>query len=188
VWKSFDILEYATTCFAEYEGALWAGDALSNNVMKLFSTTAANQSIVNNYWIGKLTKLEVEELKKFKRLTLRGFIGRSQTIKVSLSFDNGNFVEVGRVVGTGDYVNYTGDGTIGSSMIGSDEIGGGGSGATGYEYIREFNSELRDVMQKFDEVRIKIEAIDVGYASFSEISYYDVKTYGQKNLLRYRKT
>jgi hypothetical protein len=188
VWKSFDILEYATTCFAEYEGALWAGDALSNNVMKLFSTTAANQSIVNNYWIGKLTKLEVEELKKFKRLTLRGFIGRSQTIKVSLSFDNGNFVEVGRVVGTGDYVNYTGDGTIGSSMVGSDEIGGGGSGATGYEYIREFNSELRDVMQKFDEVRIKIEAIDVGYASFSEISYYDVKTYGQKNLLRYRKT
>lgn len=188
VWKSFDILDYTATCFAEYQGRLWAGDSLSNNVLQLFSGTVANEVNVNNYWIGKLTQLQVEEIKKFKRLTLRGFIGRSQTIKVSLSFDNGNFVEVGRVVGTGDYVNYTGDGTIGSSMVGSDDIGGGGSGATGYEYIREFNSELRDVMQKFDEVRIKVEALSTGYASVSEIIYYDVKTYGQKNLLRYRTT
>ena len=188
IWKSFDVLDYNPTCFVEYDGALWAGDALSNNVMKLFSTTSANGSIIANYWEGKLTKLEVDELKKFKRLTLRGKIGTSQTIKVSLSFDNAPFVEVGRVVGTGSYVSTSGDGAVGSSMVGSDEVGGGGSGASGYDYIREFHSELRNVMTRFDEVKIRIEAIDVGYASVSEINYYDIKTYGQKNLLAYRQT
>ena len=188
IWKSFDVLDYNPTCFAEYDGALWAGDALSNNVMKLFSTTSANGSIIANYWEGKLTKLEVDELKKFKRLTLRGKIGTSQTIKVSLSFDGAPFVEVGRVVGTGSYVASSGDGAVGGSMVGSDEIGGGGSGASGYDYIREFHSELRDIMTRFSEVKIRIEAIDVGYASVSEINYYDIKTYGQKNLLAYRQT
>ena len=188
VWKSFDVLDYYTTCFAEYDGALWAGDALSNNVTKLFSTTSTNGGLINNYWEGKLTKLEVDELKKFKRLSLRGKIGVSQILKVSLAFDGGNFVEVGRILGTGDYVDRSGDGLVGSSMVGSDEIGGGGSGAIGYNYIREFHSELRNILPKFSEVKIRIEALDVGYASVSEINYYDIKTYGQKNLLRFRTT
>lgn len=188
VWKSFDVLDYNPTCFAEYDGALWAGDALSNNVMKLFSTTSANGSIIANYWEGKLSKLEVDELKKFKRLTLRGKIGTSQTLRVSLSFDGAPFVEVGSILGTGSYVSSSSDGAIGSSMVGSDEIGGGGSGASGYDYTREFHSELRDIMTRFEEVKIRIEALDVGYASVSEINYYDIKTYGQKNLLAYRQT
>ena len=189
VWKSFDILDYTATCFAEYQGRLWAGDSLSNNVLQLFSGTVANEVNVNNYWIGKLTQLQVEEIKKFKRLTLRGFIAREQTIRVYLAFGQGDFVSVGDIEGTGSYVNYSGDGNVGSTMVGSDEIGGGSGGATtGYEYIREFNSELRGVMQKFDEVRIKVEALSTGYASVSEIIYYDVQSYGQKNILSYRST
>lgn len=189
VWKSFDILDYTATCFAEYQGRLWAGDSLSNNVLQLFSGTVANEVNVNNYWIGKLTQLQVEEIKKFKRLTLRGFIAREQTIRVYLAFGQGDFISVGDIEGTGSYVNYSGDGNVGSTMVGSDEIGGGSGGATtGYEYIREFNSELRGVMQKFDEVRIKVEALSTGYASVSEIIYYDVQSYGQKNILSYRST
>ncbi len=188
VWKSFDVLEYNTSCLANYDDELWAGDVLSNNVMKLFSSTSANGSIINNYWIGKLTKLQIEELKKTKRLTLKGAIGAAQDIKVSLSFNRGSFVEIGHILGTGSYVDLTTEALIGQSAVGSESVGGGSDGTPKYYYVREFHSELLNVMTRFDEVQIKIEAQNVGYASVTEISFYDIKTYGQKNLRRYRAT
>lgn len=184
VWKSFDTLKYWTSCFANYNGALWAGDSSTNNVQKLFSGVSANGSLIENYWEGKLTKLEVEEIKKFKRLTLRGQIGPSQTLSISLAYDNGNFAEVGTVDYTGSYVDRSNPMTVGSGTIGSESIGGESSGVVGYNYIREF----RVRSQKFDEVKIRIEATAVGYASVSNISYYDIQTFGQKNVLRYRTT
>lgn len=183
-WKSFDTLKYYASCFANYDGQLWAGDSAENNVLKLFSTTQANGSIIENYWEGKLSKLEVNELKKFKRLTFRGQIGATQSIRVSLAYDNGSYTSIGTIDGDGDYVDTSTAHTVGSNTIGSAEIGGGGSGVTAYNYTKEF----RVRSSRFDEVKIKIEALDVGYASVSEINFYDIKTYGQKNLLRYRTT
>ena len=188
IWKSFDVLDYNASCFANYDDELWAGDILSNNVMKLFSTTSANGALINNHWIGKLSQLQIGELKKHKRLTLKGAIGTTQNIKVSLSFDRASFVEIGRILGTGSYVDFTSVATIGSSVVGSAEVGGGSDGSPKFNYVREFHSELLNVMTRFDEVQIKIEATNVGYASVTEINYYDIKTYGQKNLLRYRTT
>lgn len=184
IWKSFDQLDYYATCFSNYDGALWAGDSASNNVQKLFSGVTANGSNINNYWEGKLSKLEVDELKKFKRLTLKGQIGPSQVAKISLAYDGGSFTEVGRIEGTGDYVDRSSSSIIGSTMVGSESIGGGSSGVSAYGYVWE----ERVNSTKFDEVKIRIEALDVGYLSVTEINYYDIKTYGQKNLKRYRAT
>lgn len=183
-WKSFDVLDYYGRMAVDYDGALWVGDSATNNVYKAFSGFTANGATINNYWEGKLSQLEVNELKKFKRLTLVGQIGASQELKVSLAYDNGAFTEVGRILGTGSYVDSSTAATIGSSMVGSDELGGGSSGAVAYNYVRE----LRVRSSKFDKVKIRIEAVAVGYASVSEIEYYDIKTYGQKNLRRYRST
>jgi hypothetical protein len=184
IWKSFDVLDYYTTCFADYSGALWAGDSASNNVQKLFSTTSANGALINNYWEGKLTRLEVEELKKTKRMTFRGEIGAAQNTKISLAYDNGAFSELGRILGTGDYVDTASSHTVGSSTIGSDEIGGGGSGVEAFNYVREF----RVRSSKFDQVKVRIEATAAGYMSVSQIDFYDIQTFGQKNVLRYRQT
>ena len=182
IWKSFDQLGYYANVFANKDSELWAGDSASNNVLKLFTGTTANGASIVNYWEGKLSKLDLDELKKFRNLTLRGQIGRSQTIKVSLAYDNGSFQEVGRVEGTGSYVSGDSGGIIGSSEVGSSEIGGGGSGISAFNYVRELSIRSG----KFDEVKIRIEALDVGYASVSEIKYHDIKAHGQKNLLRYR--
>lgn len=188
IWKSFDVLDYNASCLANYDDELWAGDVLSNNVMKLFASTSANGAIINNYWIGKLTKFQIEELKKTKRLTIKGAIGADQEIKISLAFDRGNFVEVGRILGTGSYIDRTREAVLGSSAVGSESVGGGSDGTPKFNYTREFHSELLNVMTRFDEVQIKIEALNVGYASVTEINFYDIKTYGQKNLRRFRST
>ena len=182
IWKSIDILGYYVSCLENYNGTLLAGDSISNNVQRLFTGFSADGSIINNYWIGNLSLLQIEELKKFKRLTLHGQIARDQDIDVYLAYDGGNFVKVGEINGDAAYVAQAASTAVGSPQVGSAEIGGGGTGITAFDYIREF----RVRSEKFERVKIKFVATSVGYASVSEINYYDIKLYGKKNLLRYR--
>lgn len=183
-WNAFDVMDYCVSLFDEYEDGLIAGDSLSNNVFNVFTGFSANGSVIQNYWEGKLSKLEIEELKKFKRLTIHGQIGKNQSVKVSLAYDGANFVEVGTIDGDGSYVSTSPSAVVGSEQVGVDEIGGGGTGILAYDFVKE----IRIRSNKFDQVKIRFEATDVGYASVSEINFYDIKTYGQKNLLRFRTT
>ena len=183
-WKSIDVLDYRVSVLDDYDGALWAGDSLSNNVYQLFTGFSAGDSLITNYWEGKLSQLEIDELKKFKRLTVKGQIGSDQNIKVSISYDDADFVEIGTILGTGSYVDEAASFVVGGPQVGENVIGGGGSGITAYDYVREF----RVRSPKFDEAKIRIEAQDIGYASVTEINYQDIKTYGQKNVRRYRQT
>ncbi len=101
-----------------------------------------------------------------------------------LAYDRGPFTSVGTIRGDGGYVNKTSEATVGSPQVGSAEAGGGGSGITAYDYVRE----IKVNSDRFDEVKIKFVANSVGYASVTEINYYDVRKYTQKNLQRYRTT
>ena len=184
IWKSIDILSYYVSCFENYNGVLLAGDSLSNNVQKLFNGFSTDGSVINNYWVGNLSLLDIEELKKFKRLTISGQIARDQDIDVYLSYDDSNFVLAGTINGDASYVATSASTAVGSPQIGTEEIAGGGTGITAFDYVREF----RIRSDKFERVKIKFVATGVGYASVSEIKYYDIKTYGQKNLNRFRTT
>ena len=184
IWKSFDVIDYSVSCFADNLGVLWSGDFISNNVQKLFNTYSANGAIINNYWEGALSKLGVEEIKKFKRLTIEGFIEPAQTISVYISYDRGDYVLLGSVIGTGDYVDAGQSIAIGALQIGQEEIGGGSDGTNAFHYMRE----LRVRSDRFDQAKLKFVATGVGYASISTSVFYDIKTYGQKNILRYRST
>jgi hypothetical protein len=72
---TFDKLDYFVSCFAIYEGALMAGDSITNNVYTLFSGTDDDGSAIPNYWKSDLDDLDIENLKKTKRLVLGGEIG-----------------------------------------------------------------------------------------------------------------
>lgn len=183
LWKSLDILEYYGSCAADNDGELWVGDSATNNVYKAFAGHTANGSLVRNYWEGKLSQVGLDEIKKFKRLTLKGQIGAAQSIQVSISYDGGAFSSLGSVEGTGDYVSASST-SVGSTMVGSAEIGGGSSGTEAYDYVREF----RVRSGRFDRAKLRFEATGVGYASVSELEYYDVTGYGQKNLKSFRTT
>lgn len=182
VWKSFDIIEAYVSCFANWDGVLIVGDSLSNNVYKLFSGFDDDDSVIDNYWVGNLSKLGIKQLKKAKRLILQGEIAQSQELTVYLAYDRGSFVEVGTISGSGGYVDTGSSISVGSVTVGSSEVGGGGDGVEAYNYVRE----IRVKTDKFDDVQVKIKATDVGYASVSGIKFWDLKTYGYKVASKYR--
>ena len=180
-WKSVDLLDYGTRMFADKDGVLWAGDSLSANVLQLFSGFTDNESIIPNSWIGNISRLGIDELKKYKRLTIEGEIASTQSLTVSISYDRSDFVELGVISGTGSYVDTSSPVTVGSVTVGSKEVGGGDS-VTAFHYRREFLVRS----DRFYEAQLKFEATDVGYVSVSTREYYDLQLMGDRNLQRYK--
>lgn len=184
LWKSYDIIDYNISCLADNAGYLWAGDSVTNNVMELFSGWDDNGTTINNYWIGNISKLGIDEIKKAKRLTIEGEIAPDQEIKVLASYERGSFVEIGAIRGDGEYVDRANPIMVGSRSVGSAQVGGGSDGVAVYHYKREFRIRT----DKFDDIQIKFEATQIGYASVSTQDWYDIRVYGKKNARRYRQT
>lgn len=184
-WKSWDLTDYYGRFPETFNGTLVVGDPIQNNVWTLFSGSDDDGAAISNYWEGKLSRLQIEELKKLKRLVIQGKIGSQQDIKVSISIDGGSFVAIGEINGDGAYVDSSSEAVIGSSTLGRSEVGGGGSGITASNYEREFKyNELQ--LGQFEKIKIKFEALGIGHASVSRINYLDLRIKGGKIPLKYR--
>lgn len=192
LYGTFDVLDYYVSAFAIYNGALLGGDSVSNNVYTLFSGLDDDGALIANYWEGNLSDLDIQRLKKLKRLNIQGAIGPDQKIKVLLSYDRGAFVEVGgsdsggvhtyAIQGNGSYVDKSQSVDVGSLTLGRGEIGGGGLGITAYN----FEKEIKIRSDKFKEVKIKFEAVGIGWAQISTILFNDIRALNQKTLAKYR--
>lgn len=180
--KVWDRLDYIVSCKAVYNSALVGGDVATNNVYELFSGTDDDDSEIPNYWEGNLSRLEIAELKKVKRLHLQGEIGPEQSIDVYLNLDRGGYVLVGTIDGDGDYIDRTERVYVGAPVLGSTEIGGGSDGIEAYNYVRELSLRL----DKFDECQIKFVATGLGYASVSMYRFFDIRRKDQKLPSKYR--
>lgn len=186
VWKSLDILPYYASCFAIYNGVLVAGDSGSNNVYELFSGLDDDDSTIENYWEGASDDLQVRQLKKTKRLVLEGEIGPDQSTEVYISYDNAAYTLLGTIDGNGSYVDRSQSVNVGAVTIGRTEIGGGGlSGSIpAYHYIKEFRLDS----DKFNRIKIKLVATEIGYFSLTGEQYKDIRAKGNKIPARHRTT
>jgi hypothetical protein len=101
LWKSWDILDYNVSCFEIFEGTLVCGDSISNNFLTLFSGFDDLEEGVTNYWIGNLDELDIQGLKKSKKMYLKGLIAADQSLEVYISVDEGAFALVGTISGAG---------------------------------------------------------------------------------------
>lgn len=174
VW---DVLDYYASCLMEYEGTLIAGDSISNNVFTLFSGFDDDSDVINNYWTSSDLDLRYDGLKTCRRMVMDGLIQPNQSLKVSLAYDGGAFSEVYTILGDGTYVDSGINTSIGSYTLGSKVIGGGGgSVAHPFEIDFPINSD------KFIYVRVKVEALDVGYVSVNSFTFKDIRDKGRKNL------
>lgn len=189
LWEAWDIIDYAVSCYDIYDGALMGGDSLSDNVMELFSGWDDDDSTINNFWIGHLDDLDLEGLKKSKHFRIQGAIASEQKLRVYISLDNGPFVEIGTdddheaaIEGSGDYIDRTTAVTIGPTTIGRAEVGGGGDAFQAYNYDRCF----KIATDKFEKVKIKYEAVGLGYVSVSTQYWWDVRFKGVKPPRQYR--
>lgn len=182
IWKSWDYVDYYASKLAVYNGILHVGDSLSNNVYEIMSGLDDDGSFIGNYWEGWNTDLEIDGLKKVKRLVLQGEIGPDQEIEVWISYDSGVYVSIGTILGSGTYVDKAQSVSVGALTLGRGEIGGGGGSVTAYNYEREL--VLRS--DKFELCKLKFVANKLGYASISTIKFKDIRFRGNKLPTKYR--
>ncbi len=182
IWKSIDIRDYYVSCLATYNGSLIAGDSVSDNVYVLFSGFDDDDSLIENYWIGNITGLGLDRLKKMKKFKLQGEIVPNQSFDVYLNIDNSGFVNVGTVSGNGSYVDRGQSIAVGAVTIGRYEVGGGSGDAVAYNYETEISLRL----DKFENVQVKYVATGIGYVSISEAEYRDIRANRQKTPRKYR--
>jgi len=174
---AWDRLNYYASCLADYDGTLIAGDPISNNVYTLFSGFDEDGDVIENYWTSGDLSLGTQNLKNCRRMVMNGLIQPTQSLKVSLSYDGGAFVEVVTIQGSADYVDSGVSTSIGSPTIGSKVVGGGGDvTASPFELDFPINSD------RFINVRVKFEAQDVGHVSVNSFTFKDIRDKGKKNL------
>lgn len=182
-WESVDILDYYPSCFGILNGTLIAGESISNNVLTLFSGFDDSDALVNNFWEGNTSELQVAgRLKKTKRLWLEGDIQTNQSYQVYIETDRGGYTLVGTVSGSGSYVDAGNAVHVGAYTVGSKEIGGGGDGVDAYHY----QTEIRLSLDKYQNRKIKYVATGIGYVSITKQVDHDVRLYQSKIPRKYR--
>lgn len=175
--KAWDRLNYYASCLTELDGTLVAGDSISNNAYTLFSGYDEDGDIIENYWTSSDLNLDTENLKNCRRMVIDGLIQPDQSLKVSLSYDGRAYQEVFTIEGDGSYVDGGINTYIGGTTIGAKTLGGGGSTvAHPFEVDFPINSD------RFVHVRIKVEALGIGFVSVNSFTFKDIRNKGRKNL------
>lgn len=173
---AWDILDYRASCCDKFTGKLIAGDSASPNVFYLFNSFSDEAGAIPNAWISGNSNLDFAGYKTANRLYMSGLIATDQSIKVYISVDNGAFVEVFTVEGSGSYVNINDPHIIGASMIGEGTIGGEGDEVTAYSFAVEFPITT---INKGERFKIKFVAQGIGYCKISEYTYKDIRRKGR---------
>lgn len=184
-WKAWDVADYFVTSFTILDGSLIGGDSLSPNALELFSGFDDDTEAVENYWISNLSDLQIRELKKSRELWLRGLIQKDQAFDVYLSTDNSDFVKIGTVSGSGDYVDAGQRVSIGSRTIGKLEVGGGGVNPEEFAspYFRRI--KIRNLLDKFERIKVKYVATGLGFVNISEREFHDISKHGERLPAKY---
>lgn len=213
IWKSWDIDDYACSCFDIYNGTLVAGDSASNNFQTLFSGFDDNGSTYPNFWIGMLDSILLPGLrgprkfllngtKKCYKFYLRGNIQQAQKIKVSVAIDDGDFTEVGgsdvvnadgttthhyAIEGTGSYVDASRPIDIGGQTLGTQDIGGSPAEPkpplVASPYERLFLLACPET--GFEYAQIQYEAVGIGYVSIQSQKWWDIRLMGTRAPQKY---
>ena len=121
-----------------YNGAIVAGDTLSQNAMQLFTGSDDDGAPINAHWTSGQMNLGSLGLKQFGFFHIDGFIGPDQVCNIYAQWDAGNYVLIGSVYGNGKYVDQTNSISIGQGIGGTQPIGGAGNGqVTGYYFTQD---------------------------------------------------
>lgn len=179
--KTVDIAPYGGSAFTKNAGYLYMGDPNAQTSYEMFTGFDDMGLVVNNYWISAGDKYGLELLKKTKKLRFRGNISPDQRVSVYVSLDGSDYQLVGTILGSGDYVDYTGTSAIGTSFIGAETIGGDDL-PTVYQFLMEIKVRL----SKFRKRKVKFVAEGFGYVAIQEITDFDIWQFEDKLPKHYR--
>ena len=174
---AWDKLDYRASVLGIYDGALIAGDSISNNVFTLFSGFDDDDSPIDNYWQDGQLPLGTLNLKRVHFMRVSGLIQKDQQVKVSLVLDDGTPVEVFTIDGSGSYVDQGINTSIGSYTLGSKVIGGGGEASA-----HPFDVTFPVHSDRFQYISARFEALRIGYAAINSYTYRDIRDKGRRSL------
>lgn len=178
VSDAWDKLDYYASVLVEYNGALIAGDPITNNALLLFSGFDENGDVIPNYWTSSDLDLGMSNLKTCRRLVIDGLIQHDQQLAVDISYNGSAWATVYTVEGDADYVDAGIEVSIGSKTIGGSVIGGG----SGEETASPFEVDFPLNSDRFTDIRVRLRALSVGYVSVHSITFKDIRNKGKKHL------
>ena len=189
-YKTWELHSYRVSIFDYLGKTLIAGDSGSNNIFQLFSGLTDENSEIENYYITGEDDLNKEGVKKTNIMNIGGWIEINQAMRVSYSLDNDPFVEVTGnngsplIEGDGDYVDLSARKIIGSTVLGEDLIGGGEAPENAI-FASPYELQFHVGTDKFERIRLKFEAVAIGYLSVSEYAFVDNRDKGRKLPTKY---
>lgn len=178
---SVDVTYYGVRCFAKNGGYLYGGDPVSQTTYELFTGFDDDGIKIDNEWISRGDLLATDELKKVKRQRFKGLITPDQAVEVWVSTDKDDYILVGTILGSGDYVDYTSSYAIGTTMIGTSTLGGDDEVSAYHFYV-----ELKPHIGKFRKRSIKFVATGIGYVAIQQMTDKDVMRFGNRMPKKYR--
>ena len=187
IGKFWDRCDFYISCLDQYNGGLLAGESISNNLTKLFSGYDEQGDIIDNAWISSEMDLGFSGVKKVNPFTIEGFIAADQVLDVYIAYDSGAFGlvkatgEDHSILGTGSYVDFSQGITIGSTTVGENTVGSGGT-PNAYFYRRTFNISS----DKFEYCKIKLQAVAIGAVQINKFKFSDIRAKGRKSLPVYQ--
>ena len=179
--NTVDKTSYGIRAYTKDGGYLYGGDPVSKTSYELFTGFDDMGIRVENSWIGAPSLLETTRLKKVKRMRFAGIISPDQTLEVSVSRDNGDWLLIGTIRGDQDYVDYTTSYAIGTTLIGTSTIGGDDEIP-----VYRFFMEIKLRGEKFRQRKVKLEAKGIGYLAIEKIVDFDIYKYQNKLPKTYR--
>lgn len=178
---SVDIIPYGSNTFAKEAGILYSGDSFSDTVYSLFTGFDDLGQIITNQWTGKDENYGDDVLKHFRYFRCKGLIDPDQVVQVFVSYENGDFQQIGTIRGDADYVDRNDPQVIGGSELGQETIGGGNA-TTVYPFYMQFRVRT----PKFRTRKLKYVATGIGYVSIESQSDFDIMTFEQRIPTRFR--
>lgn len=180
--KTVDITNYTARTFAKDGVALYMGSSIAESIYQLFSGYDDDGFSIENIWSGKGETWDTSNLKKYRKIRLKGNISADQSYAVYANYDESGNQLVGTVLGSGSYVDYSSPQSIGANFIGSAQIGGDDLSNI-FPYFLEIR--LKKV-PKFRKRKISFQALGIGYVDIDSQLDVDIDTYEDKIPYRFR--
>lgn len=192
--NTVDVTSYGIRTSTKDNGLLYGGDPVSQSTYELFTGFDDLGQPLTNFWNSKgelysrvmnasrMVRYTMSDLlKKVRKIRIQGKIGPDQQIEVYFAPDDGDPVLIGTIRGDGSYVDYTTSYAIGTTMIGSANVGGASS-----TEVYGFFIQLKFKSGKFRKRMLQFKALGIGYAAIEQVTDYDIETYEQKMPPKYR--
>lgn len=179
--KTMDITAYNGRMLAKDEGNIYIGSPITQSVYQIYNGFDDDGYPIDNYWKSKAERYDKENLKKYKRLRIKGYIDPNQVIEVLESYDDAEYQMVGTIRGDASYVDRSRPQVIGSNMIGEAEIGGSQLTNT-----YPFYCQLKVKTPKFRTRKRMLKAKSIGHAEIEMMTDWDILIFENKIPKRFR--